>query len=363
MLKRILSMDEILGIIKEKHEDALQDHQRLLALFADISRGQMKAQQNQLRIFLECQGNTCILNLRNATKLKQRTEYHRLIQEMVRDYGMRKEIALNISGSFWCAVTCTKPPISVDGPISTEPPWANNVLMRDNPGDIDPYDDAKVENTTVLGSKILRSQIVSITFLNTLAAAPAASWDVSEARDGSVLAWIRETEDLYDLFIAGENGVNGRFCDGLFKFYVSLREIHFNGNFHTDQATSFREMFYFCYSLAALDVNGVNTSMVTDMSCMFQSCQSLKTLNVSGFDTSNVTDMKLMFWFCVSLEVLDVSGFDTSKVRNMRGMFGVCSSLTELKLGVFDTSNVIAFDSFMDDRWLINDRPWEEMFQ
>lgn len=363
MTDHVLSTEEILRTIKESQEDALWDHRRLLALFADFSRGKLKAQQNQLRIFLECQGNTCILSLRNATGLKQQTEYHRLIQKMVRDYGMQEEIALNISSAFWRVVTCTEPPIPVGKLVSTEPSWANNVLMRDNVGDINAYDAAKVENTTVLGSKILRSQIVSIMFMDTLASAPATSWDVSEAQDGSVLAWIRENKDLYDLFIAGEGGVNGRFCDGLFKFYVSLREIHFNGNFHTDQATSFREMFYFCHSLTALDIDGVNTSMVTDMSCMFQSCQSLKTLNVSGFDTSNVTDMKLMFWLCVSLEVLDVSGFDTSKVRNMRGMFGVCSSLTELKLGVFDTSNVIAFDSFMDDRWLINGRPWKEMFR
>lgn len=110
MSRRIPSMEEVLRIIKEKQEDALQDRQRLLALFADLSKGQMKAQQNQLEIFLKCNGNTCILNLRNAPKQKQQTEYARLILRMANDYGMQETVALDICGAFWHAVHDTPTP-------------------------------------------------------------------------------------------------------------------------------------------------------------------------------------------------------------------------------------------------------------
>ena len=75
-------MEAILEKIKAAHgEAALGNGPQLESLFADYSRGKRKPQQNQLDAFLKCGGNTCILNLRNAPKQRQQTEYHRLIQE------------------------------------------------------------------------------------------------------------------------------------------------------------------------------------------------------------------------------------------------------------------------------------------
>lgn len=103
--------EQVLKAIYEAHADAFADARRLSALFSDYSGGQLKAQQNQLDIFLKCEGNTCILNLRNAPKQKQQTEYHRLTQEMVNGYGMQKEAALKVSGAFWRVTIGTEPPV------------------------------------------------------------------------------------------------------------------------------------------------------------------------------------------------------------------------------------------------------------
>lgn len=108
-----MTMEQILAIIKQEHGEAVFGNgEQLLNLFADYSKGQMKPQQNQLRIFLECQGNTCILNLRNAPKLKQQTEYSRLIQKMVNEYGMQKEYAEAVCKAFWSVVYDTPVPVS-----------------------------------------------------------------------------------------------------------------------------------------------------------------------------------------------------------------------------------------------------------
>ena len=435
-------MEQVLGKIKDEHgKSALRDGQSLLGLFVDYSHNQLRPQANALRTFLDCKGNQRILNLCSEPSQKQQTEYHRLIQEMVRDYNMQEATAADVCAAFWRVAIGTEPPIS--GGESTRSisedglkeerkmrhadsheenggqavkradgtAWIQNVLMGDK---ADTTSDEQRKKATVLGTEILRSQIQCITFLDTLSSAPAASWDVSQAKNGSVRAWVDKKGELFDLFIAGEGGVNGRFCDSLFACYTKLREIHFNGNFHTDHATSFREMFYFCHSLTELDVSGFNTSMVTDMRGMFQACQHLKTLNVSGFDTSRVTDMMFMFFWCYILEVLDVSRFDTSKVKNMRGMFGFCprlkaldvggfdtsqvinmsrmfehceslktldvsgfdtskvtdmsdmfywcNSLEALDVSGFDTSKVISSDGFMDSWKLVNGRPWRELF-
>lgn len=117
-----MTAEQVLKAIYEAHADAFSDSRRLSALFADYSGGRLKAQQNQLDIFLKCDGNTCILNLRNAPKQKQQTEYHRLIQEMVCNYGMQEEVALKVSGAFWRVVVSTEPPISKPVPEPKQQP-------------------------------------------------------------------------------------------------------------------------------------------------------------------------------------------------------------------------------------------------
>ncbi len=111
-------------------------------------------------------------------------------------------------------------------------------------------------------------------------------------------------------------------------------------SFNTLGVTNMSDMFYKCSSLTSLDLSSFNTSGVTNMSDMFCYCSSLTSIDVSNFDTSNVTDMTGMFDSCSNLTSIDLTSFDTSKVTNMIGMFKSCSSLTNLDLSNFDTSNV-----------------------
>lgn len=93
---------EVLETIKREYgESALRDGKRLQGLFADCSRGQMRPQTNALRIFLECSGNTRILNLRAATYETRQRELHRLVQEMVISYSMQGVMVQEICGAFW----------------------------------------------------------------------------------------------------------------------------------------------------------------------------------------------------------------------------------------------------------------------
>ena len=110
-------MEAILEKIKAAHgEVALGNGPQLESLFADYSRGKRKPQQNQLDAFLKCGGNTCILNLRNAPKQRQQTEYHRLIQEMVREYNMQEVVAKDVCAVFWRVAIGTEPPMLQSSP-------------------------------------------------------------------------------------------------------------------------------------------------------------------------------------------------------------------------------------------------------
>ena len=104
------STESVLKEIYEAYPDAFADGRRLSGLFADFSGGQLRAQKNQLDIFLKCGGNTRILALRDEAPRKQQREYHRLVGEMMDAYGMQQECALEISSTFWKTALGTQAP-------------------------------------------------------------------------------------------------------------------------------------------------------------------------------------------------------------------------------------------------------------
>ena len=113
------SMETVLKEIYEAYPDAFADGQRLSGLIADFSGGQLRAQKKQLDIFLECGGNTRILALRDEAPRIQQREYRRLVGEMTDTYGMRQELALEISSTFWKTTLGTQAP-AMGGQEKTE---------------------------------------------------------------------------------------------------------------------------------------------------------------------------------------------------------------------------------------------------
>ena len=198
--------------------------------------------------------------------------------------------------------------------------------MRSDSFDEDTDD---TDTLQVFHSGVLRKDVVSITFLDTVVDAPEDSWDISEDGDGSVLAWVTGQAPSYDLYIAGEGGVWApENCFGLFAAYFNATSIAFGTAFDTSEVTDMQYMFGWCSELSSLDVSNFDTSLVTDMSHMFAGCGKLTNLDVHSFDTSHVTSMGGMFDACSELSSLDISSFDTSHVTDMQYMFGWCSELS-----------------------------------
>lgn len=230
-------------------------------------------------------------------------------------------------------------------PAPTETPWSvpgdvmdtrSGKLMAENrPANTLAVGGIFAGESTVLGSEIPRSAVLSVRFADSLSGAPADAWDASAARDGSVLAWMEDGA----LTIAAEGGVKANEdSSNLFAGYASALRIDFNGCFDTSLATNMSHMFENCWSLPELDVTQLDTANVTNMAYMFNSCAELTSLDLSGFDTANVTSMEGMFLLDAKLAALDLSGFDTGKVASMRSMFESCSALTELDLSNFRTA-------------------------
>ena len=194
---------------------------------------------------------------------------------------------------------------------------------------------------TVFGQNILRDDVTSITFLNSLSEAKQNAWDISENSDGSVLAWVSGDQGNYSLFIAGEGGVKApENCRGLFAGYKYVNRIVFNDSFFTTGVTDMSWMFYECFSLRDLSLDDFDTTHVTTMEGMFRSCSNLNKLDLSHFNTSQVTNMRLMFGYCHQIKEINTQSFDTGHVTDMSWMFSNCTNLYSLSLGHFDTTQV-----------------------
>ena len=136
-----MTTEQILEKIKkERWEDALRDGQSLLGMFVDYSHNQLRPQANALRTFLDCKGNQRILNLRNAPIQKQQTEYHRLIQEMVRDYNMQEATAADVCASFWRVAIGTEPPVLQSSPETVKEPMRETSDRNQNKVDSQAFD-------------------------------------------------------------------------------------------------------------------------------------------------------------------------------------------------------------------------------
>ena len=174
------------------------------------------------------------------------------------------------------------------------------------------------------------------------------SWDISEAGDGSVMAYVEDDgsgNSTYKVTIGGKGGIiANESMIGYFGGFNKITSIDLS-SLDTSQVTDMSKMFFGCSSLTSLDVSNFDTSQVTDMSYMFRMCSSLTSLDLSNFDTSKVTNMSGMFgglygFPSMGIEKINVSNFDTSQVTNMSDMFLNCEKLTSLDVSNFDTSKV-----------------------
>ena len=217
---------------------------------------------------------------------------------------------------------------------------------------------------------------------NIVPATATESWDISEAGDGSVMAYVEDDgtgNGTHKLTIGGKGGIIAN--ESMIKYFAYFNKMTsidlsaldtsevtnmnrmFDGcsslksldvsKFDTSKVTNMSAMFYECSSLTSLDLSKFDTSKVTDMSDMFSAGpitpMNIEEINISNFDTSQVIDMSRMFSGCSGLTSLDVSKFNTSQVTNMSSMFGSCKGLTSLDLRNFDTSEVTNMSNMFCD--------------
>ena len=193
------------------------------------------------------------------------------------------------------------------------------------------------------------------------------SWDVSENKDSTVMAYIKTNTNnptYYDLYIQGNGKIYANpNSSHLFSGFTNVDSINNIETLDTSKVTNMNSMFAWTgYSspVFILDLgSNFDTSNVTDMSFMFYETgysSTVFTLDLGDkFNTSNVTDMSWMFLmigYNSPVFTLDLGDkFDTSNVTDMDSMFidtGYSSSLFNLDCRNWNVNKVTSYRNFND---------------
>ena len=121
---------------------------------------------------------------------------------------------------------------------------------------------------------------------NIVPATAVESWDISEAGDGSVMAYVEDdgtSNSTYKVTIGGKGGIIAN--ESMVGYFLGFNK------------------------MTSIDLSALDTSEVTNMNSMFAGCEILTKLDVSNFDTSKVTNMSYMFCDCPAWTTVDQTKF------------------------------------------------------
>lgn len=151
-----------------------------------------------------------------------------------------------------------------------------------------------------------KSKITKVVFSN-LEKVPSTkieSWDVSSAKDKSIMAWVEDDgNNGYALTIAARNKMfANNYDNAIFYNFTNLQQVYNIQLLDISKAYSLEDMFRNCSSLKNLDLSCYKTYNVTSTARMFQNCQSLTYLIFSeNFNFGDISGRTSMFENCSNL--------------------------------------------------------------
>ncbi len=250
--------------------------------------------------------------------------------------------------------------------------WAQQGIIKSMDGTVH----EKLEGTLMkhnqyysktFGKSINRDSFESITTVDNIDVPANAidSWDVSQEKNGSVIAWYidNDSDNLYELYIGQEDGVKANPDSSYAFYYFRKAEVINLTNYDISDVTNMSYMFSKAgYNSATLDIINISdwdTTKVIDMSFMFdQTGYNATTFDIgdlSDWNTSSVTTMKCMFqavgYKATTWDIGDISDWNTINVTDMTNMFsqtGYNATTFNLDLGGWNTSSVTTMKSMFN---------------
>jgi len=189
------------------------------------------------------------------------------------------------------------------------------------------------------------------------------SWDVSKAKDKSVMAWVEDDgAEGYILTIAGkEKIVANTNSSYLFANFSKLEKIENIELLDIIEKTTMRNAFSNCKNLKSMNFSNCDTSKIKDFTDIFSYCSALESIGENPFDISGAVGitsaLQLMFTRCYKLTTtINVKG-KVNVYSYTNAMFESTSTSSSAKITLNYTSES---ESAVDDiisRYTTNTTP------
>ena len=174
--------------------------------------------------------------------------------------------------------------------------------------------------------KTIPSSAQYVVFTDTVATGLSYT-DVSEAQDGSILAWM-SGNTYYVASTNGEKILLHPVCTDMFAYNTTIKSVDF-GNADFRNVETIRALFFNCTSLTEIDLSGANLNRATSMFYFAQGCWNLKTIKLPT-SMPALTNAKYAFNSCSSLTTIYAGDWTNNKTisdTNSVSMFYGCSNL------------------------------------
>ena len=176
-------------------------------------------------------------------------------------------------------------------------------------------------------------------------------FDVSKEQDGSVMAWVDNTTEMY---IGGKGGIIAdQSLNTMFSYYTSVESITFKKVLDTKDSTSAYNMFLSCENMVETDVDNLDTGKIQYFQFMFANCLDIRELDISSWNVESAENMSGMFANDKSLQNVYLGTKHAEKVKTFENMYKDCGNLSHLDLSYFYTRDAVNYKGMFKDCLLI----------
>lgn len=150
----LATMEEALKYIAETYgAEILRDGQKLIAYFVDLVP-RLRREQKLLRDFVQCNGNTQLMDVLPLSDAKKRQEWVRLTQYMENEMWINRDGVSLVCESFWNAASGGKipAPVLAQTPVQAQPPVPVPSTTKRTPAKAQPQTPAQPTLSRTVGT-------------------------------------------------------------------------------------------------------------------------------------------------------------------------------------------------------------------
>jgi Flp pilus assembly pilin Flp len=156
----------------------------------------------------------------------------------------------------------------------------------------------------------------------------SATWDAehtSENNGPTNAPWYGHHSEIESACVV-DFGIKPHSLSFWFQSFTAMKSVDLK-RLNVSACVNWQHTFWYCQSLTALDLSGMNVTKLYIIESMCTGCYSLRNVSFAGWKGSPIST-GFMFSYCFNLDSINFGNMDFSRITNVQRMFFNCRSLT-----------------------------------